>query len=111
MSPEHSPQVLRMVVLFSFEGNPVTSFTTDRDTFPDIATHDRDRVFRLIYQGDITSMTDIDPSAGTVIQGAVYQEAEAWRISTRTIDKPRPVKRRRKSATILPFRRKEVVHA
>jgi hypothetical protein len=96
----------RVVVLISASGDILTHFTTDRDEFPAIATHDRDRIFELIFQGDLAALPNLDMPNGIVIKGAMYREVAAWRISHRTIDKPRPAKRHRKTAQILPFVRK-----
>jgi hypothetical protein len=94
---------LRVVVLISTGGQIVTHFGTDREEFPLIATHDRDRIFKLIHKGELTKLRGMEMPHGITIHGAVYHEIEAWRISGRTIDKPRPSKRRRKSAKIYQF--------
>lgn len=95
----------RMVCLISREGQILTAFETDRDVFPSIATHGRDRIFSLIFTGDLAKLPEMDLPSGIVIEGAMYKEVESWRISNRTIDKPRP-HRPRKTAQILAFRRR-----
>lgn len=97
----------RVVVLISTGGAVVTHFETDREEFPLIATHDRDRIFKLIYQGDLTKLRDMEMPHGITVNGAMYHEIEAWRISGRTLDKPRP-RKRRKTAKIYQFPRRVV---
>jgi hypothetical protein len=100
----------RVVVLIAANGNILTHFSTDRIEFPAIATHDRDRIFSLIFTGDLAALPNLDMPAGLVIEGAMYKEVAAWRISHKTVDKPRPRKRAHKSAQILPFLRKEATN-
>jgi hypothetical protein len=90
---------LQFVILVDTTGRPVTIFETDRSEFPAVATHDRDRIFHLDFVGDLGSLAGFPTS----VDGAVYIEVEAWRISCRSINMPKPV-RRRKTAKILPFR-------
>jgi hypothetical protein len=94
---------MRIVVLVSSQGAIVTHFATYRDHFPPVATHDRDRVFTLAFQGELTGLPGLEWPSCIAVQGAIYREADIWRISGRTIDVPKPAKRRRKSAQILPF--------
>ncbi|WP_107719228.1 MULTISPECIES: hypothetical protein [unclassified Novosphingobium] len=93
----------RVVVLVSSQGAIVTHFATDRDHFPPVATHDRDRVCTLAFQGELTGLPGLEWPSCIAVQGAIYREADIWRISGRTIDVPKPAKRRRKTAQILPF--------
>lgn len=96
-------QPRNVVVLISASGDILTHFATDRTDFAEVATHDRDRIFKLIFQGDLTSLEGVQLPSGCTVQGAIYKEVEAWRISTRTLDRLRPSKRRRRSAVILAF--------
>lgn len=46
-------QRLRTIILVSTEGAPLAVPETNRDTFPAIATWERDRVFTLDFQGNL----------------------------------------------------------
>lgn len=89
------------VILVNSDGVPVFVFETDREELPPVATWLRDRIFHLDFQGDLGVLAGF-PFA---LHGAVYVEAQPWRISMATIDKPRATKRRRWSAVILPFKK------
>lgn len=93
----------RMIIFVSLAGDIIAHFLTDRESFAEVATLDRDRIFRRVFAGDLTSLPDMGMPSGAVVSGALYQEAEAWRINNRTIDNPTPRARRRRTATIIPF--------
>ena len=96
----------RMVFLIAKAGNILTHFATDREEFPAIATYERDRIFKLMFRGDLATLRDIGLPSGIVIEGAMYHEIDAWRVSSRSINKPRPRKRPRRTAKIFHFPRR-----
>lgn len=89
-----------VMVLLAAGGIPLAIFETDRTEFPVVATWARDRVFLLRHQGDLTAH-----GMPEGVEGAVYVEADPWRINMRSIDRPTSRAPRRRSARILPFRR------
>lgn len=98
-----SKPVLRTVLLVSHTGAALTYFETDRTEFPPLATYNRDRIFSLAFTGDLTTVAESDFEFPGGIEGAIYAETDCWRISTKTIDAPRPRRRRRRSAQIFNF--------
>ncbi len=79
----------RHVQLLNREGVFIEHFVTDRDEFPLIATNQRDRVFILVSTSE---------------DGAIYLEITPWRISTKTLDKPKAKRVRPKlTAIVIPF--------
>lgn len=86
----NSSAARRVVVLLTSSGMPVSVFATDRRVFPELATHDRDRIFRRTFQGDLAGLAELPQG----VHGAIYVEADAWRI-------------RQRGAQILPFQRLE----
>ena len=100
MSVQHN----RVVVLMTAEGKILAHLQTDRDEFASVATFGRDRIFLLERTGELGSDAD-----GITISGAVYVEVTPWRISLKTLDNPGRInlrRRKRASATILPFVRR-----
>ena len=91
----------RCVILVSSEGKTLAERDTDRTEFPTVATWSRDRIFLLSFQGRFRDLRADWPNDA---EGAIYVEYEPWRISMKSLDEPRPARRRRKSAVILPFR-------
>jgi hypothetical protein len=104
MSAPLTTATKRLVLILAAEGNILSHFETDRQSFPEVATVERDRICRLIYVGGLSEVTaGFAESPSSDIRGAVYQVSECWRIGTKTLDEPRPSRRKRKGATILPF--------
>lgn len=103
MKPRKQPP-RHLVLLVNAAGDVLVHFDSDRDFYPEIATFDRDRIFKLHYVGGFIPDGDgWASSPSSDYRGAVYIEADAWHISTKTVDKPKPRKRPRKTAKILPF--------
>jgi len=102
-----SSKPTNIVVLVTALGKPVFQFFTDRDEFPATATYWRDRVFVLGYQGDIAGHPTAAGLLPTGTLGAIYVEAEPWRLALGNLDKPRPRRRARKTAKILRFPMRE----
>ena len=87
------------LVLIDENGRPILATESDRgpDDFPIVATYNRDQVF---LRGHVGSLEGVDGFRPDDI-GAVYVRTDAWRISTRTVDLPRP--NRRRKARIFDF--------